>query len=238
MRFRFLQQRSTLRSPHWCFSSHDYRGIFRALLLPRPPLCPFNSVPINARLRAQFCWNGGSWKTWNIVNAVVKAKRQLCARNQTFLDQLFKSLLLIPKTTTVSFVHVKRKKGWWQCWVSVEFVEKKLEFPTKLVWNGENTCWSIWFTLRADSCVLPIQKIHIRLLWLLIRPESFEVFVLILWDQHGKSSMLQPWSNCGYEAEARKAVVRESSDDDSWATCLLGRDQSPRLPRKGLASVV
>ena len=49
--------------------------------------------------------------------------------------------------------------------------------------------------------------------------------------------MLQPWSNCGYEAEARKAV-RESFHDDSWATCLLGHDQSPRLPRKGLASVV
>ena len=52
MRFRFLQQRSTLHSPHWRFSSHDYRGIFRALLLPHPPLCPFDSVPINARLRA------------------------------------------------------------------------------------------------------------------------------------------------------------------------------------------
>lgn len=33
MRFRFLQQRSTLRSPHWCFSSHDYRGIFSCCYL-------------------------------------------------------------------------------------------------------------------------------------------------------------------------------------------------------------
>ena len=48
--------------------------------------------------------------------------------------------------------------------------------------------------------------------------------------------MLQPWSNCGYEARARKAVG-ESFDDDSWATCPLGRVHSPRLPRKGLMLV-
>ena len=144
-----------------------------------------------------------------------------------------------PKPPLFALYMWRGEKEWWQYWVNVGFVEKKLEFPTKLVWKGENTCWSIWFT--------PHKLIHVcdwsTVLWVLIWshwPESFEVFVLILWDQHlDKSSMLQSWSNCGYQAEARKAVPREpSSGDDSWATCLLGRDQSPRLPRKGLASVV
>ena len=152
MRFRFLQQRSTLRSPHWCFSSHDYRGIFSCCYLALTLLiqlcsdkCKIEDI-IFLKRGHNFAETEGAERHEILLMLWSKPSDDYAPGTKHSLINYSKVYYWSPKPPLFALYMWRGEKEWWQYWVNVGFVEKKLEFPTKLVWKGENTCWSIWFT--------------------------------------------------------------------------------------------